>query len=54
MQLAQDRHLCGLFSRETWLRLLAEVGFEPICLPDLRNEGLEAGTNLFLGRRQRG
>ena len=24
-----DRHVCGLFSREVWLRLLTEVGFTP-------------------------
>jgi hypothetical protein len=23
-----DRHLCGLFSRDEWLRTLGEVGFE--------------------------
>jgi SAM-dependent methyltransferase len=25
----QDRHVCGLFGRETWLRLLREAAFEP-------------------------
>lgn len=24
-----DRHLCGLFSRDQWLRLLREAGFDP-------------------------
>jgi SAM-dependent methyltransferase len=24
----QDRHVCGIFPRETWLRLLARAGFE--------------------------
>ena len=24
-----DRHVCGLFSRKTWLQLLSDVGFKP-------------------------
>jgi hypothetical protein len=24
-----DRHLCGLFSGDQWLRILREAGFEP-------------------------
>ena len=28
-----DRHIEGLFSRETWLRLLRETGFEPTVVP---------------------
>lgn len=29
VRVAHDRHIEGLFSREVWLRLLAEVGFTP-------------------------
>lgn len=29
-----DRHICGLFPREEWLRLLREVGFEPEVVRD--------------------
>jgi len=29
-----DCHICGLFSRETWLRLLREVGFVPRTVTD--------------------
>jgi hypothetical protein len=29
-----DRHLCGLFGREDWLRLLRAVGFVPRVLND--------------------
>ena len=29
-----DRHICGLFSRNDWLRLLKEVGFQPEQLLD--------------------
>jgi hypothetical protein len=28
-----DRHVCGLFGRATWLRLLEEVGFQPTVRP---------------------
>ena len=28
VEAVHDRHLHGLFSRATWLRLLADVGFE--------------------------
>jgi hypothetical protein len=29
-----DRHHFGLFTKETWLRLLREVGFQPRAMPD--------------------
>lgn len=29
-----DQHVCGLFPRADWLRLLREVGFEPAIIPD--------------------
>jgi hypothetical protein len=39
----QDRHLEGLFSRETWLRLLSDAGFEAFAVPFDHSE-LEPGT----------
>lgn len=27
LRVVHDRHIIGLFSRDTWLRLLAEAGF---------------------------
>lgn len=30
----QDTHICGLFARADWLRLLQEVGFQPETRPD--------------------
>jgi hypothetical protein len=36
----KDRHVEGLFSRGDWLRLLADVGFRPRCVP-LEGPGLE-------------
>ena len=34
VEVRQDRHVEGLFPRETWLRLLADVGFDPIAIDD--------------------
>jgi SAM-dependent methyltransferase len=46
-----DRHLEGLFSRNDWLRLLEEVGFEPAAVPFEHTE-LEPGTHeIFIGKR---
>jgi hypothetical protein len=39
-----DRHVEGLFARDTWLRLFAEVGFEPQALP-LELSDLEPGRH---------
>mgnify|MGYP000896348732 FL=1 len=49
-----DRHVEGLFPRATWLRLLAEVGFEAHRVPFEHSE-LEAGTyEGFVGVRPAG
>jgi SAM-dependent methyltransferase len=40
-----DRHVFGIFPRDTWLRLLLEVGFEPRAVPD------PWGREVFIGRR---
>jgi trans-aconitate methyltransferase len=51
VHIVHDRHLEGLFPRETWLRLLHEVGFVPEVVPFDHSE-LEPGTyQLFLARR---
>ena len=34
VQVEQDRHVCGLFGRDDWLRLLRAVGFRPQVVPD--------------------
>ncbi len=34
VRVVHDRHVEGLFARDTWLRLLAEAGFEARSLPD--------------------
>jgi hypothetical protein len=46
-----DRHVEGLFSRATWLRLLSDAGFEPRAIPFEHSE-LEPGSHeVFVARR---
>ena len=45
LRVEYERHLCGLFAREEWLRLLVEAGFRPEVVPD------GYGRELFLARR---
>jgi SAM-dependent methyltransferase len=42
VQVESDRHIEGLFPRDTWLRLLREVGFEPRVVP-FDHSALEPG-----------
>jgi trans-aconitate methyltransferase len=44
-QIVHDRHICGLFPRSNWLRLLREVGFAPEITHD------HYGRDIFLARR---
>jgi SAM-dependent methyltransferase len=45
----EDRHVLGLFSRDDWLRLIAEVGFQPRSLP-FEHGQIEPGySEVFLG-----
>jgi SAM-dependent methyltransferase len=51
VRVEHDRHVEGLFSRTTWLRLLAEAGFEPRVVPFEHSE-LEPGSHeVFVARR---
>ena len=51
VRVEHDHHIEGLFSRDVWLRLLTEVGFEPRVVPFDHSE-LEPGTyELFVGLR---
>ncbi|MFU8796910.1 MAG: class I SAM-dependent methyltransferase [Dehalococcoidia bacterium] len=44
-----DRHICGLFGREDWLRFIGSVGFSPRVMPFEHSE-IEPGSSLvFLG-----
>ena len=54
VRVEHDRHRLGLFGRDDWLRLLAEVGFEPRVLPFEHSE-LEPGTcEVFVGVKATG
>jgi SAM-dependent methyltransferase len=49
LRVEHDRHLLGLFGRQDWLRLLADVGFEPRVVPFEHSE-IEPGTHeVFVG-----
>jgi SAM-dependent methyltransferase len=51
LRVFRDRHVCGLFSRADWLRLMTEVGFDGRGVPFEHSE-VEAGlTEVFVGRR---
>jgi SAM-dependent methyltransferase len=46
-----DRHVCGLFDRATWLRLLGDAGFDPEVVPADHDEA--EGAEIFVARRPR-
>ena len=48
VRVEHDRHICGIFSRATWLHLIEEAGFRAE-----RNEGIEDETapDVFVGVR---
>ncbi len=49
-RVVRDRHLEGLFSRQVWMELLGEVGFEPE-RHLIRHSELPAPIDVFVGRR---
>jgi SAM-dependent methyltransferase len=52
VEIVHDRHVEGVFPRDTWLRLLDEAGFEPRSVPFDHSE-LEPGTyEVFVGRKR--
>jgi trans-aconitate methyltransferase len=52
VRVVHETHRTGLFGRETWLRLLAEAGFEPSAVTEQTTED-RAPRELFVGRRLR-
>jgi trans-aconitate methyltransferase len=50
VEVAHETHRTGLFPAATWLRLLADVGFEPESTPELTTEDRPPRT-IFLGHR---
>lgn len=48
VRVEHDRHVCGLFARADWLRLLSEVGFQASVVIDSYNR------ELFVGKKSKG
>jgi hypothetical protein len=46
-----DRHVVGIFSREVWLRLLAEVGFQATMRPLIHSDVEPGETEVFVAVR---
>ena len=53
VRVEHDRHEEGLFSREDWLRVIRDVGFEPTVVPFEHSE-LEAGRYIVFSARKSG
>jgi len=54
VRVEHDRHICGIFPRDTWLRLLRETGFDPEIRTLVHSE-VEPGTyEVFAARRPTG
>jgi SAM-dependent methyltransferase len=52
VRVAHDRHVDGLFARETWLRLMGEAGFEARVTPLVHSE-VEPGLHeVFVGTKR--
>lgn len=47
-----ETHRFGLFGREVWLGILADVGFDPRSIPEVTTEA-RAARELFIGHRPR-
>lgn len=51
LQIEHDRHVLGIFPRQTWLQLLTDVGFQPEVIP-FKHTQIELGTSdVFIGRK---
>ena len=50
MDVRRDRHVCGLFPRQTWLDLLADAGFSEVRAEELAMDP-RYGPDVFLARR---
>jgi SAM-dependent methyltransferase len=50
VEVVHDRHVLGLFSRATWLGLIADAGFAPLAIP-FEHSLCDSGHEVFLGLR---
>ncbi|MDA2937803.1 class I SAM-dependent methyltransferase [Acidobacteria bacterium AH-259-A15] len=46
-----DRHVCGLFARQAWLRIISEAGFHARGIPFEHSEMEPGSCDVFLGVR---
>jgi SAM-dependent methyltransferase len=46
-----DRHICGIFAREDWIRIISDVGFHAHALPFEHSEVDPGSCEVFLGVR---
>lgn len=46
-----DRHICGIFGRKDWIRIISEVGFHARALPFEHSELEPGSSEVFLGLR---
>ena len=53
VRVERDRHVEGLFARQRWLDLLAEIGFEARSVPFNHPDVQPGRHELFVGRRRR-
>lgn len=51
VRVEHDRHVFGMFPRETWLGLLAEAGFEATVVPLVHSKVEPGSCDVFVGRR---
>jgi SAM-dependent methyltransferase len=52
MRSVYDRHICGLFARATWLRLLEQAGFRQLTVRLLEHSEVPLGSvDIFVARR---
>ncbi|TET86004.1 MAG: class I SAM-dependent methyltransferase [Anaerolineales bacterium] len=49
-----DKHECGLFGQDEWLRILEEVGFRSSSLPFEHSEVEPGSTSVFIGHKAAG
>lgn len=51
VRVVPDRHIEGLFSRDTWLRLLSEAGFEARSVPFEHSEEEPGSLEVFVAKK---
>ena len=49
IQTIEDMHICGLFAKADWMRIIAQVGFQPSFLPFEHSEIEPGHMTVFLG-----